>query len=57
MNTSIIQDEHRQKVACVYLRQSTLSQVRHNQESTERQYALREQAISLGWPAGSARAI
>jgi DNA invertase Pin-like site-specific DNA recombinase len=51
MNTSIIQDEHRQKVACVYLRQSTLSQVRHNQESTERQYALREQAISLGWPA------
>ena len=51
MNTSIIQADHRQKLAYVYLRQSTLSQVRHNQESTERQYALRDQAQSLGWPA------
>jgi DNA invertase Pin-like site-specific DNA recombinase len=49
MNTSIIQREHRQKLAYVYLRQSTLSQVRHNQESTERQYALRDQAQTLGW--------
>ena len=51
MNTTIIQDEHRRKLACVYLRQSTLSQVRHHQESTERQYALRDQALTLGWPA------
>ena len=51
MNTSIIQENHRQKLAYVYLRQSTLSQVRHNQESTERQYALRDQALALGWPA------
>ncbi len=51
MNTTIIQDDHRRKLACVYLRQSTLSQVRHHQESTERQYALREQALKLGWPA------
>jgi DNA invertase Pin-like site-specific DNA recombinase len=51
MNTAIIQEDHRQKLAFVYLRQSTLSQVRHNQESTERQYALRDQALTLGWPA------
>jgi DNA invertase Pin-like site-specific DNA recombinase len=51
MNTTIIQDDHRRKLAWVYLRQSTLSQVRHHQESTERQYALREQALTLGWPA------
>jgi DNA invertase Pin-like site-specific DNA recombinase len=50
MNTSIIQGDHRQKLAYVYLRQSTLSQVRHNQESTERQYALQDQAQALGWP-------
>ena len=49
MNTSIIQHEHRRKLAYVYLRQSTLSQVRHNQESTERQYALRDRAQTLGW--------
>jgi DNA invertase Pin-like site-specific DNA recombinase len=50
MNTSIIQEDHRQKLAYVYLRQSTLSQVRHNQESTERQYALQDHAQTLGWP-------
>jgi DNA invertase Pin-like site-specific DNA recombinase len=50
MNTSMVQDSHRQRLAFVYLRQSTLSQVRHNQESTERQYALRDRAIELGWP-------
>ena len=30
--------------------QSTLKQVRQHQESTERQYALREKALQLGWP-------
>ena len=37
------------KIAYVYVRQSTLAQVRHHQESTERQYALREKALELGW--------
>jgi DNA invertase Pin-like site-specific DNA recombinase len=41
---------HRQRVACIYIRQSTMSQVLHHQESTQRQYALRDQAIALGWP-------
>jgi DNA invertase Pin-like site-specific DNA recombinase len=37
--------------AYLYVRQSTLRQVFENQESTKRQYALRERAIALGWPA------
>ena len=32
------------------MRQSTLRQVFENAESTERQYALRQKAIALGWP-------
>lgn len=42
---------HLEKPAYLYLRQSTLGQVRHHRESTERQYALKEKAYSLGWPA------
>jgi DNA invertase Pin-like site-specific DNA recombinase len=44
-----IQEHHRSKPAYIYLRQSTPNQVRHHQESTERQYALREKALELGW--------
>ncbi|MEK7415676.1 MAG: recombinase family protein [Planctomycetota bacterium] len=47
---SKIQESHTSKIAHVYLRQSTMGQVRHNQESTERQYALRNKAEKLGWP-------
>ncbi len=46
-----IQKNHLQKPAYIYLRQSSMNQVRHNQQSTERQYALRDKAIGLGWPA------
>jgi hypothetical protein len=42
-----IQAYHHQKMAYVYLRQSTLGQVRHHQESTARQYALKDKALSL----------
>ena len=48
---------HRQKTAYVYVRQSTMGQVRNHQESTERQYALKDKAISLGWPATSMRIL
>jgi DNA invertase Pin-like site-specific DNA recombinase len=44
-----ITEHRRSKSAYVYVRQSTLAQVRHHQESTERQYALREKARELGW--------
>ena len=47
---SKIQIQHRQKMAYVYLRQSTMAQVHHHQESTQRQYALKERALDLGWP-------
>src|SRR3984885_12646843 len=48
MNTKITA-QHQSKPAYIYIRQSTLAQVRHHQESTERQYALREKALELGW--------
>jgi len=37
--------------AYLYVRQSTLRQVTEHGESTQRQYALRNRAIALGWPA------
>lgn len=46
---SKIQIQHRQKLAYVYLRQSTMAQVHHHQESTQRQYALKDRALELGW--------
>ncbi|MCP3460944.1 recombinase family protein [Bradyrhizobium sp. CCGUVB23] len=44
-----IADHHLTRHACIYIRQSTMAQVRFNQESTERQYNLADQAKSLGW--------
>ncbi len=44
-----ISSTHLSRQACVYLRQSTPYQVESNRESTERQYALAERALSLGW--------
>ena len=41
---------HLKRQAYCYVRQSTLKQVFENTESTKRQYALREQALALGWP-------
>lgn len=52
-----ITEQSRQKLAYVYVRQSTLGQVRHHQESTQRQYALRKRALELGWPAEAIRTL
>jgi len=41
---------HLNRSAYLYVRQSTMRQVFENTESTERQYALRQRAIALGWP-------
>ena len=41
---------HRAKLAYVYVRQSSLNQVKQHQESTELQYRLVDRAIALGWP-------
>jgi DNA invertase Pin-like site-specific DNA recombinase len=40
----------RAKLAYIYVRQSSLSQVKHHQESTELQYRLVERAEAWGWP-------
>jgi len=44
-----IQSFHQQKMAFIYLRQSTMHQVMHNMESTDRQYALKKKALEYGW--------
>lgn len=46
-----VNDLHRQRLAYVYVRQSTLKQVAHNQESQHYQYHLKQRAVELGWPA------
>jgi hypothetical protein len=51
MTTTKIHSTHCERIAFVYVRQSTWLQVLENRESTERQYNLRERAIELGWPA------
>ena len=43
---------HLERLAVVYVRQSTIAQVREHTESTARQYALAEEAARLGWSAG-----
>jgi len=45
-----IRGQHLDRLAIVYIRQSTLQQVERNQESTRLQYALVDRAFALGWP-------
>lgn len=45
-----VTDDHLRRDAFLYVCQSSLRQVFENTESTKRQYALRERAVSLGWP-------
>ena len=47
---SKIEREHLQRLAYVYIRQSSLHQVQFNTASTARQYNLVERAKGLGWP-------
>ncbi len=42
---------HLRRSAYLYVRQSTLRQVLENTTSTDRQYALRQRAVALGWAA------
>src|SRR6266487_6484833 len=50
MTTSeLITPQHLTRKAIIYIRQSSPHQVLTNQESLRLQYALREQAIALGW--------
>jgi len=45
-----VTNAHLERDAYLYIRQSTPRQVLENTESTQRQYALRERAVTLGWP-------
>ena len=48
---------HLGRDAYVYVRQSTLTQLREHTESLMRQYELRERAVALGWDAHQVRVI
>jgi DNA invertase Pin-like site-specific DNA recombinase len=50
MSITKVQTTHCDRLAYVYVRQSTPIQVLENRESTERQYQLQARAIALGWP-------
>lgn len=52
-----IRSDHLRRQAVVYVRQSTVQQVRGNRESAARQYALADRAKALGWPAAAVRTI
>jgi DNA invertase Pin-like site-specific DNA recombinase len=51
MSQTKINHHHLARQAMIYIRQSTLHQVRYHQESQKRQYQLQERAQALGWPA------
>ncbi len=62
MNTIVggqhkITAKHRQRLACVYIRQSSLKQVKHNLESQALQYRLAERAQALSWKRERVRVI
>jgi DNA invertase Pin-like site-specific DNA recombinase len=52
-----ISDVHLQRLAIVYVRQSTQQQVLEHRESTARQYALADRAVALGWPRAAVQVI
>ncbi|KAA1260946.1 hypothetical protein LF1_34880 [Rubripirellula obstinata] len=49
IRSSKIELSHLERLAIVYIRQSSPHQVLENRESTARQYALVEHAITMGW--------
>lgn len=54
---SKITNAHLSKKAFVYIRQSTPRQVLENNESTMRQYNLKQKLVDLGWPPEQVRVI
>jgi len=55
--TEKITSGHLERAGIVYIRQSSLAQVRNNTESTARQYALADEAVRLGWPRSQVEVI
>ena len=52
-----ISSSHRERAALIYLRQSSMAQVREHTESTKSQYALADKAAELGWARTSIKVI
>jgi excisionase family DNA binding protein len=52
-----ISSSHRERTALVYLRQSSMAQVREHTESTRSQYGLADKAAELGWARTSIEVI
>ena len=57
MNPDDIRPQHWQRLAYVYIRQSSLHQVLHHRESRRRQQAFQQRALQLGWPADRIRVV
>jgi DNA invertase Pin-like site-specific DNA recombinase len=49
MSSHKVTASHLGRKAYLYIRQSSMQQVFQNTESTERQYALKQRAVALGW--------
>lgn len=49
MTNEKVNSDHLQRRAFVYVRQSSMEQLRHNHESRRRQYALADRAREMGW--------
>jgi DNA invertase Pin-like site-specific DNA recombinase len=49
MKDQKITSDHLQRAAYLYVRQSSMKQVIENKESTQRQYALKNRVLALGW--------
>jgi DNA invertase Pin-like site-specific DNA recombinase len=52
-----VSPSHLERLAYVYLRQSTVGQVRRNPEGRENQVALAQRAVALGWSSRRVRVI
>lgn len=50
LGSTRILPHHLERLAIVYVRQSTLQQTQKHQESTKLQYGLVQRALKLGWP-------
>jgi DNA invertase Pin-like site-specific DNA recombinase len=57
LGSSKITPRHRERLACIYVRQSTPKQVAQHQESQRYQYQLAARAQALGWPADRTQII
>ncbi len=57
MSEHKILERHRQRLAVIYVRQSSILQVEHHSEGRDRQDQLVERAQRLGWPAAQCMVI